>query len=229
MHLADVRVAGARCARRRPGRRAVAGRRARRRRCRHRPGTGRCARSRPSVVEQALRTVLDVAPAGARVVHCCAADVPIALLRAAGADAISRRRRRCSARPALRRARRGRRRRRVALAGRACRRPTPGRPSRRTGADRRAVARRSAFRPSRSPRSVVPTPACGLAGASPGLRPRAPLPNSRASVGAVTLSREEGADALERRSPGRRTSTTAGPPPAGDAVAPNGRSERLAR
>ncbi|MCW2644856.1 MAG: Methionine synthase vitamin-B12 independent [Pseudonocardiales bacterium] len=41
------------------------------------------------VVEQTLRAVLDVAPAGGRVVHCCASDVPIALLRAAGADALA--------------------------------------------------------------------------------------------------------------------------------------------
>lgn len=43
----------------------------------------------PTVAEQALRTVLDAAPAGGRVVHCCAADIPIGLLRDAGADAIS--------------------------------------------------------------------------------------------------------------------------------------------
>jgi hypothetical protein len=41
------------------------------------------------VVEQALREVLEVVPAGGRAVHCCAADVPIALLRAAGADALA--------------------------------------------------------------------------------------------------------------------------------------------
>ncbi len=41
------------------------------------------------IVEQRLRTVLDVAADGARVVHCCAADIPIALLRSAGADAVS--------------------------------------------------------------------------------------------------------------------------------------------
>jgi hypothetical protein len=40
------------------------------------------------VAEQALRMVLDAAPAGARVVHCCAPDVPLRLLRAAGADAV---------------------------------------------------------------------------------------------------------------------------------------------
>jgi methionine synthase II (cobalamin-independent) len=41
------------------------------------------------VAEQALRNVLDVVPEGGRVVHCCAADVPIGVLRDAGADAIS--------------------------------------------------------------------------------------------------------------------------------------------
>jgi methionine synthase II (cobalamin-independent) len=42
-----------------------------------------------SVLEQTLGDVLAVVPAGQRVVHCCAADVPITLLRGAGADAIS--------------------------------------------------------------------------------------------------------------------------------------------
>jgi len=42
-----------------------------------------------SVVEQILSDVLTVVPVGRRVVHCCAADVPITLLRGAGADAIS--------------------------------------------------------------------------------------------------------------------------------------------
>jgi hypothetical protein len=41
------------------------------------------------VVEQALGDVLALIPEGARVVHCCAADAPIALLRGAGAEAIS--------------------------------------------------------------------------------------------------------------------------------------------
>lgn len=43
----------------------------------------------PEVVETALRNVLEVAPAGGRVVHSCADEVPIELLRRAGADAIS--------------------------------------------------------------------------------------------------------------------------------------------
>lgn len=41
------------------------------------------------LAQSTLRSVLEVAAAGARVVHCCAADVPIALLRAAGADAVA--------------------------------------------------------------------------------------------------------------------------------------------
>lgn len=39
--------------------------------------------------EQAIRQVLSVAAEGGRVVHCCAADAPIPLLRSAGADALS--------------------------------------------------------------------------------------------------------------------------------------------
>lgn len=42
-----------------------------------------------TVAAQGLRDVLEVAPAGGRVVHCCAPEVPIALLREAGADAVS--------------------------------------------------------------------------------------------------------------------------------------------
>jgi len=42
-----------------------------------------------SVVDQTLGNVLSVIPEGARVVHCCAADPPIELLRGAGADAVS--------------------------------------------------------------------------------------------------------------------------------------------
>ena len=41
------------------------------------------------MVEQTLRDVVEVIPEGARVVHCCAGDVPIELLREAGADALS--------------------------------------------------------------------------------------------------------------------------------------------
>ncbi len=42
-----------------------------------------------SVAEATLRDVLSVAGDGGRVVHCCAADAPLKLMRDAGADAIS--------------------------------------------------------------------------------------------------------------------------------------------
>jgi hypothetical protein len=42
-----------------------------------------------TVAEQTLREVLEVAEPGSRVVHCCAAGVPVRLLRDAGAAAIS--------------------------------------------------------------------------------------------------------------------------------------------
>ncbi|MDT4944687.1 MAG: hypothetical protein QOH14_1420 [Pseudonocardiales bacterium] len=42
-----------------------------------------------TVVEDTLRGVLGSAPEGGRVVHCCAADVPIPLLQRAGADAVA--------------------------------------------------------------------------------------------------------------------------------------------
>jgi len=41
------------------------------------------------LVSETLTEVLSAAPAGSRVVHCCASDVPIALLREAGVDAIA--------------------------------------------------------------------------------------------------------------------------------------------
>lgn len=43
----------------------------------------------PEVAERALCDVLHIAALGGRVIHCCAADVPIQLLRSAGADALS--------------------------------------------------------------------------------------------------------------------------------------------
>ncbi|MGI8678241.1 MAG: methionine synthase [Jatrophihabitans sp.] len=42
-----------------------------------------------AVARQGLHDVLSVAPDGGRVVHCCAPDVPVALLHSAGADAVS--------------------------------------------------------------------------------------------------------------------------------------------
>jgi hypothetical protein len=41
------------------------------------------------IAEQVLRDVLALAPAGQRVVHCCAADAPLGLFRSAGADALA--------------------------------------------------------------------------------------------------------------------------------------------
>lgn len=52
-------------------------------------GYGTVRSVEPPVVGQALKDVLEVSPAGSRVVHCCASDVPLALLRSAGADALS--------------------------------------------------------------------------------------------------------------------------------------------
>lgn len=52
-------------------------------------GYGTVAAVEPVQAEQLLQAVLDVVPAGTRVVHCCAAEPPIALLRSAGADAVS--------------------------------------------------------------------------------------------------------------------------------------------
>jgi methionine synthase II (cobalamin-independent) len=52
-------------------------------------GYGTVRAVEPVRAEQALRDVLAVAAPGARLVHCCAADVPIGLLRSAGADAVS--------------------------------------------------------------------------------------------------------------------------------------------
>jgi methionine synthase II (cobalamin-independent) len=52
-------------------------------------GYGTVRAVEPTVVEQALHDVLAVAADGARVVHCCAADVPYQVLRNAGVDAIS--------------------------------------------------------------------------------------------------------------------------------------------
>ncbi len=52
-------------------------------------GYGTVAAVEANSVESRLRDVLDVAPAGGRVVHCCAPEVPVDLLRAAGADALA--------------------------------------------------------------------------------------------------------------------------------------------
>ncbi|HET6878372.1 MAG TPA: methionine synthase [Jatrophihabitans sp.] len=52
-------------------------------------GYGTVAAVEASVTQQALTAVLAVAPEGGRVVHCCAAEVPLRLLHAAGVDAVS--------------------------------------------------------------------------------------------------------------------------------------------
>ena len=52
-------------------------------------GYGTVAAVEASVVESTLRDVLAVGAAGGRVVHCCAPDVPVALFRQAGADAVA--------------------------------------------------------------------------------------------------------------------------------------------
>jgi hypothetical protein len=52
-------------------------------------GYGSVRTVEPEQAERVLRSVLSAAPEGARAVHCCAADVPVGLLRSAGADAIS--------------------------------------------------------------------------------------------------------------------------------------------
>lgn len=129
-------------------------------------GYGTVAAVEEPIAEEALHTVLAVAPDKGRVVHCCAADVPIKLLRAAGADAVS-------LDAAL-------------LAeghydalGEAVDAGTslwlgvlPGTDSAVTLDDARApidrLWRELGFPPARLAESVVPTPACGLAGASPG-------------------------------------------------------------
>jgi methionine synthase II (cobalamin-independent) len=52
-------------------------------------GYGTVRALEPAIAEPVLAALLAVAPAGSRVVHCCAAEVPFALLGGAGADAIS--------------------------------------------------------------------------------------------------------------------------------------------
>ncbi|MBE7188888.1 methionine synthase [Jatrophihabitans endophyticus] len=52
-------------------------------------GYGTVRAVEPSTAGPAIADVLAVAAAGRRVVHCCAPDVPVELLRSAGADAVS--------------------------------------------------------------------------------------------------------------------------------------------
>lgn len=118
-----------------------------------------------SVAEETLRTVIDAAGAFP-VVHCCARDVPYALLRGAGAKAISVDLRRVPTRDddavgeeidagtAL-----------FLGAVPAADSVLPSLQA--TGEPVRELWRRFGFPPARLARQVVITPACGLAGASP--------------------------------------------------------------
>lgn len=115
------------------------------------------------VVEQTLRDVLAVAPDGGRAVHCCAADPPVALFRAAGADAVSLDLSRVSALDPLGEAVEDG----CALwlgvlptVDSAISLDTARDPIRRLWST-------LGFAETSLARSVVPTPACGLAGASP--------------------------------------------------------------
>ena len=158
-------------------------------------GFGRLAAVEEPVVEAGLRTVIDAAAGaaageatGTTIVHCCAADVPYAVLRRAGAAAVSvdlsllpERAHDAvgeivdagvglflgvvpavePASPGPRRARRGDR---TRLDG-----GPPGLPGlKETAAPVRDLWRRLGFAAERLPEQVVLTPACGLAGASPG-------------------------------------------------------------
>ncbi|MBA3797551.1 MAG: methionine synthase [Geodermatophilaceae bacterium] len=127
-------------------------------------GFGRLAAVEEPVVESALRTVLQAAGPLPTVVHCCAADVPIELLRRTGPTALS-----------------------LDLTltfeddemGVAVESGTAlllgvvpgtdsGLPAPRATADRlRAWWRRLGFDPENLPGTVTLTPSCGLAGASP--------------------------------------------------------------
>jgi hypothetical protein len=52
-------------------------------------GYGTVGALEPSEVETVLRQVLETVAPGLRVVHCCAADAPLPLFRSAGADAVT--------------------------------------------------------------------------------------------------------------------------------------------
>ena len=52
-------------------------------------GYGTVASVEAPVVRQALADVLSAAPPGSRAVHCCAADVPVAVIHEAGTDALA--------------------------------------------------------------------------------------------------------------------------------------------
>ena len=128
-------------------------------------GYGTVRSVEPPVVGQALQDVLGVAPAGSRVVHCCAPDVPLALLHSAGADALS------VDASLLTTAH-------YDALGEAVEDgvslwlgvlPTAERPSLEAARTRlHEIWSELGFNTDQLAASVVPTPACGLAGASPG-------------------------------------------------------------
>jgi methionine synthase II (cobalamin-independent) len=122
-----------------------------------------------SVVEQTLSDVLAVVPLGQRVVHCCAADVPITLLRSAGADAISLDASYAVSSDVMGEA--------VEAGASLWLGVVPGTDasiSLEAARDPvRKLWRELGFAEERLATSVVPTPACGLAGASPAYARRA--------------------------------------------------------
>lgn len=122
-----------------------------------------------SVVEQALGDVLSVAETGARVVHCCASDAPLALFRGAGADALAFDAALATDRDALGEA--------VEAGTALWLGVVPGTDAAITLDGAREpihkLWRELGFADEQLATAVVPTPACGLAGASPGYARRA--------------------------------------------------------
>ncbi len=152
-----------------------------------------------STVRQVLGAVVDVVPAGNRVVHCCAADVPIGLLREAGADALSvdLSLLPISGRDALGEA--------VEAGVSLWLGVVPGTDSSITVASIRDPIRRVwnelGFPASQLAAAVVPTPTCGLAGASPAYARRV-----------LSLLREAGRSLLEDPDLERPAGETVTPP-----------------
>lgn len=151
-------------------------------------GFGRLAAVEEQVTADALREVIDAAGAAAVIVHCCARNVPYGVLRAAGADAVSIDVALLSERaddevgetidagvglflgvvPATDPPPPPRRANGAARAGRPGRGERPGPGLKETAAPARELWRRLGFPPERLAEQVVLTPACGMAGASPG-------------------------------------------------------------
>ena len=123
---------------------------------------------KPPEAQDALEWVLGAAGERATVVHCCAAEVPIDLLRRAGCRRGLGRPRRCCAAGAYERARHGARRGRPGAPRRG---PVDRRPARRDEGRRWSGCSRLldmlGFDPEEVADQLVLTPACGLAGASP--------------------------------------------------------------